>query len=118
MRKVSLLEKYRKHKCQYGMARFGDKGPYAIGNVKIILNSENTIEAHLGKKRSDETRERIGLTAKGNKRWVGKKHSDDTKRKQSEIRKQYFISDENRRKASEKAKEWYRNNSKIHIEVT
>lgn len=28
-------------KAQYCMARFGDKGPYAIGNVEIITNEEN-----------------------------------------------------------------------------
>lgn len=31
-------------KGQYVMARFGDKGDYEIGNVKIILHSENTKE--------------------------------------------------------------------------
>lgn len=29
---------------KYCMARFGDKGPYAIGNVKIITNAENASE--------------------------------------------------------------------------
>jgi len=34
-----------KKKGQYVMARFGDIGPYAVGNVKIILCSENIQEA-------------------------------------------------------------------------
>lgn len=34
---------------QYVMARFGDTGPYAVGNVKIITCNENVSEAHLGK---------------------------------------------------------------------
>jgi hypothetical protein len=29
---------------QYVMARFGDIGPYAVGNVKIITNKQNTAE--------------------------------------------------------------------------
>ena len=32
-------------KGQYVMARFGDKGPYAVGNVQIITCSENMAEA-------------------------------------------------------------------------
>jgi hypothetical protein len=31
---------------QYVMARFGDVGPYAVGNVKIITARENLIERH------------------------------------------------------------------------
>lgn len=29
---------------QYAMARYGDKGPYAVGNVRIILAEENAAE--------------------------------------------------------------------------
>jgi len=32
------------HKGQYVMARFGDKGPYAVGNVHICSCSENLAE--------------------------------------------------------------------------
>jgi hypothetical protein len=28
------------------MARIGDEGPYAVGNVKIITSAENAREAH------------------------------------------------------------------------
>jgi len=31
---------------QYVMARFGDKGPYAISNVAIVLVSQNAIEGN------------------------------------------------------------------------
>src|SRR6266436_2773794 len=81
---------------QYVMARFGDKGPYSIDNVRIILGIENTKEGHCGKIRPESTRQKISDKAKGNKRWLGKKHSDETKRKQSDARKKYFMSDENR----------------------
>ena len=34
---------------QYVMARFGDTGPYAVGNVRICTAFDNLSEAHLGK---------------------------------------------------------------------
>lgn len=34
-------------KNQYQMARFGDRGPYAVGNVRIITSSENHTEYNL-----------------------------------------------------------------------
>lgn len=40
---------------QYVMARFGDCGPYAKSNVRIITSAENLSEAHLTK-RSNEKR--------------------------------------------------------------
>lgn len=62
----------RGRKCgQYCMARFGDKGPYAIGNVKIILHGENLREAlvgndhTLGLKMDLESRKRMSDAAKG-----------------------------------------------------
>ncbi|WP_407186703.1 hypothetical protein [Bradyrhizobium centrosematis] len=56
--------KVRKRGCrrgQYVMARYGDRGPYAAGNVKIILASENIAEALKGRPRSPETRALISL---------------------------------------------------------
>jgi hypothetical protein len=35
----------------YCMARFGDKGPYAIGNVKIITVSDNSYEANSNRRK-------------------------------------------------------------------
>jgi len=69
------------NKDQYCMARIGDKGPYAVGNVKIILHGDNTKEGHCGKTRSEETKQKISLSAKGNQKWKGKKHSEETKDK-------------------------------------
>ena len=34
----------------YVMSRHGDKGPYAVGNVSIILHAENVRDGRLGKK--------------------------------------------------------------------
>lgn len=61
------------YKGQYVMARYGDKGPYAVGNVKIITFEENSREhvgnrpetvakivaVHTGRKRSDITKARL-----------------------------------------------------------
>src|SRR4029079_3303048 len=43
----------------YVMARFGDEGPYKIGNVRICTSQENNSEAHKGKIVSNATRERL-----------------------------------------------------------
>ena len=47
------LHERGQHRGQYCMARYGDRGPYAIGNVKIILTAANTREGCLGKPRPD-----------------------------------------------------------------
>jgi hypothetical protein len=44
---------------QYVMARYGDVGPYAIGNVKIIRQSENLSEGHIGMVFSAEARQKM-----------------------------------------------------------
>lgn len=42
----------RGHKTgQYVMARFGDVGPYTVGNVRIITCNENGSEGNLGRKK-------------------------------------------------------------------
>lgn len=51
----------------YNMARFGDKGPYVIGNVRIILHEENTREKIV----TDEQRLNLSLKLLGNKNCVG-----------------------------------------------
>jgi len=49
-----------KRKDQYCMGRFGDTGPYAVVNVKIITNSENSKEAKARyKHHSKETRAKL-----------------------------------------------------------
>jgi hypothetical protein len=42
-------------KGQYCMARFDDKGPYAIWNIKCILGSDNIREAQCGIKNNSAT---------------------------------------------------------------
>lgn len=38
------LQLHGQRRGQYCLARFGDRGPYALGNVKIILSTENVRE--------------------------------------------------------------------------
>lgn len=83
---------------QYCMARFGDVGAYEVGNVKIILRTDNTSEACLGghhtlehrakiaqaltgKVRSLEQRQNISKALKGR---VGTKHTPEWCKAQSE----------------------------------
>lgn len=58
---------------KYVMARFGDIGPYAIGNVKIITGAENVSEGNLGKILSDETKRLMSIT---NVRVISQKQKD------------------------------------------
>lgn len=50
------------------MSRYGDKGPYQVGNVFIQTCSANIAQARkadIGRKDSDETRLKKSLSAKG-----------------------------------------------------
>lgn len=87
---------------KFCMARYGDKGPYAIGNVKIITNQENGEEqiftdetrkkmsnAGLGRKFTLEHRKNLGLAQIGNTKWrgnIGRKNSEEVKEKMSQAR--------------------------------
>lgn len=50
---------------KYNMARFGDVGPYAVDNVKIIKHEENSREGNKGKTVSIETRNKISVKRLG-----------------------------------------------------
>ena len=63
---------------QYCMARYGDRGPYAVGNVKIILGVDNVREAKVGKTLSLAHREKISMVLSGR---PGRPHSSETKEK-------------------------------------
>jgi len=78
---------------QYVMSRFGDKGPYTINNVEIILTDDN-----LSIKLSDKSRLLRSIKMKGNKHTLGFKHSTETKYKLSEGRKGRKLSNETRAK--------------------
>jgi hypothetical protein len=49
----------------YVMARYGDVGPYAVDNVKIILHEANSVEGRTGVPRTAEVRAKIGAAHQG-----------------------------------------------------
>lgn len=53
------------HKGQYVMARYEDKGPYAVGNVKIIKHEENGAERKF--KFNEEQKSYLSRVAMGRK---------------------------------------------------
>lgn len=62
-KKSKRLPKRGNRKGRFVMARFGDCGAYEVGNVKIMLFSNNIREAKVGKPRTDLAewnRQRIG----------------------------------------------------------
>ena len=107
-------------KGQYCMARIGDKGPYSIGNVKIITHSDNLSEGLKGNKNSlgcfpsMETRRKISLAGIGNKRAVGSrgnyhkrsKRTIDLMREAGKRRRPPSIA--TRVKISNSIKEWWK----------
>jgi len=50
------LSERGKYRGQYVMSRPGDRGPYAVGNVKIVTVEANIIEGKLGKHPSKQAR--------------------------------------------------------------
>ena len=65
------MEEYGRCRGQYVLSRPGDKGPYDVGNVRVVPQEENVREAHLGKKkdpRTAQTRARISASLIGGKR--------------------------------------------------
>lgn len=64
---------------QYVMARFGDKGPYAVGNVAIITSADNLKSRQI----SAETRKRMSSASKLRKppSYLGHHHTAEAKEK-------------------------------------
>jgi hypothetical protein len=111
---------------QYVMARFGDRGPYAVGNVRITTAHENNKERilspesralvgsyHKNKVVSVETRRKMSAAASGRRRsphsaetrdtlrrkQTGKTYSAESRAKMSASRKAYLAklqADQNR----------------------
>ena len=71
------LKKRGRGRGQYVMARFGDTGAYAIGNVKIITGRKNIQEWQ--PTTTQKANHRNGLL--GNKNKLGKKESAETRAK-------------------------------------
>ena len=67
-----------------------------------------------GWQHSDETKRKLSELQKGNQNHKGHHHSEETKRKLSEVNKGHYHSDETKRKLSEvaKGKHWFNNGVK------
>jgi hypothetical protein len=99
------------------MARYGDVGPYAVGNVRIITVEENRSEQHY----SDERRARVAEALTGNTHGRanrGKRRSAETRAKYraaklgrplpEETRLKMRIAQQRRREAEKESSSWFR----------
>lgn len=92
-------------KGQYVMARFGDKGPYAIGNVRICTAEENGREnAASGLMYSVEASAKISAAMLGNTRALGCVRSVETLARMSEAALRNPKKNEPRRKGRKNSK--------------
>lgn len=96
---------------QYVMSRFGDNGPYSYENTRICTSRKNHKETTYT--HTLEGRRKISLSKIGNKAWLGKKHSPETRKKISANHGKYWLGKEHslksRRKMSLSQKErWSR----------
>jgi hypothetical protein len=74
------LDERGPYRGQYVMARFGDKGPYAVGNVKIVTVEANVSEGRSGKIHSEASRRRMSIAKLGNTNSKGHIKSQRTRR--------------------------------------
>lgn len=92
------LEMRGKRAGHYCMARIGDTGPYAVGNVEIIPFGDNVRIAQLGTKKSEATKTKMVLArAKQQSRPLTQEHKDRI----SAAFKGRALTDEHRRKIAE-----------------
>lgn len=93
-------------KGQYVMARNGDVGPYAVGNVRIILSSDNVKEM-FGNPGGQILRAKRKIFAIGNQNKKGKKEGPETRAKKSASHKGLRPSNETRIKlAASNDRKW------------
>lgn len=112
---------------QYQMARFGDSGPYAVGNVRIITCLDNKLEFSFteqqiqkiidkatggkGRKLSKETRAKMSASHTG-KRMSAVQYEAYIKSQTPEVRKKRALAISKALKGKPKSKEHRRNLSK------
>jgi len=78
--------------------RIDNNGDYVFENCRFIELSKNSKDARTrqgtswnkGIPHSEEHKEKIRQKTMGNKRWLGKKHSEETKKKMSESAKKLW----------------------------
>lgn len=110
----------------YVMARYGDKGAYEVGNVKIITFEENSIERNLGRTHSQATKRKIGEARRGKtaseatKRKMsqsqsGRTHSEETKRKIAESNHRRGCPEETKRRISQAKLDWWARRKELEL---
>lgn len=76
------------------------KIPWNKGVPMSIELKEKLLKTHLGKKHSEETRKKLSLARKGRKPMLGKHHSEETRKKISEGQIRRFSNKEERQRMS------------------
>lgn len=71
-----------------------------ISNLELMTRSNHMRLHQLGKFVSDETKSRLSIASQGNTNWLGKHHSEESKRKMSEWQKGKKLTIEHREKLS------------------
>lgn len=82
------------------MARYGDKGPYAVGNVRIVTVTENAAELW----ENPEHRVKVVSALRGNTHTKGWKHTEESLAKLRAARARQVMSEATKRKISETRK--------------
>ncbi len=81
---------------KFVMARSGDKGPYAIGNVRIITSEAN----HAEMRHKPEIKKQMAVRMRGNTHALGKKLSKETRDKMSAAKTGVVFSEKTKNKIS------------------
>jgi hypothetical protein len=95
--KQNLIEEEAFKHEMYMIEVFGRKD---LG-TGILRNKTNGGDGCSGAVRSEECRRKLSLSKKGNQLWLGRTHSEETKRKIGEVHKGKTLSEETKRKISE-----------------
>lgn len=97
---IELFESYNKDKG-YNICKFSND---SAGVPKSQEHIEKIRKGNIGKKRSDETKRRMSIAKLGNTNMLGKKHSEDTKAKMKKSKSEE-IKGKKRKPMSEETKE-------------
>lgn len=71
-----------------------------LENLQLLTQRDNARKALLGRKLSEETRAKLSVSHKGKTPWLGKKHTEESKRKMSNTKKGRKITEEQKAKIS------------------
>jgi hypothetical protein len=89
------------------MARFGDKGPYSVENVRIITVTQNHAEGSIGNSFAMGVKRSIEQRMHLSKINSGRQHSEKTLQKLREARARQKRTKESYKQQSESLKRWW-----------